>query len=224
MKNSSSLQKSTNGGFDLGVVSFMGSAISSLLLLRSALGGKWYDRNQQCGCFGKRKKKVEDDDNDGGGEQQEMDRGRDGYVIRHSPPGKFLRIFAHMTHLVVAANYMLGILFAFTAGSKVYIYFATYCFIFAILWLIVTFAGWVLVTVYREAVRRSYGEIVLNGPPRPSCWRQCLIALTNKSTGRYEALGANDYEDDEEDDIDDELRALYEGTTYTNVTEGYTNA
>jgi hypothetical protein len=47
---------------------------------------------------------------------------------------------------------MLGLLFAFTAGEHVYIYFTSYCTIFVHLWLLASYVGWVIVTVYKEAV------------------------------------------------------------------------
>jgi hypothetical protein len=48
--------------------------------------------------------------------------------------------------------HVLGLLFAFTAGEHVYIYFASYCTIFVHLWLLASYVGWVIVTVYKEAV------------------------------------------------------------------------
>ena len=206
--------RNSSGGFDLGVLSFFGSGISSALLLRSALGGKCYDRDRRFGCG--RKKDKYDDELDMYGIKKT--RRRDDVAPNHSPPSTYLRAFMVLTQLTVVANYMLGILFSFTAGSRVYVYFATYCIIFSILWLVVAFAGWTLVTVYREAVRRAYGEEVLDGPPRRhiSIWRSILIALTNRFIGQEAAMNDRYYEDDE-DEIDDELRALYEGRG------GYTN-
>ncbi|KAL3799401.1 hypothetical protein ACHAW5_010073 [Stephanodiscus triporus] len=186
-----------SGGFDLGVVSFFGSGVSSSFLLRSASGGKCCDRNQNLGCCGKKDGSESRDD-----------------ATSHAPPRMYLRAFVVLTQLTVAANYMLGILFSFTAGNRVYVYFATYCFIFSLIWLIVAYAGWVLVAVYTGAVARVYGEEVLNSPPRIGLFRAALIALTNRSA--RQAISNSYYE--EEDDIDDELRALYEGRG------GYMNA
>jgi hypothetical protein len=67
---------------------------------------------------------------------------------------------------------------------------------------------------YREAVVRAYGKEILNGPSSVGLLRGALIALANRST--REAISNSSYED--EDDIDDELRALYEGRG------GYMNA
>lgn len=206
----------SSGGFDLGVVSFLGSGISSVLLLRSALGGgKCYDRNQRYGCCGKNDMN-ENDEVDMYGERKSKNGRMDADPSNHAPPGTHLRYFVVLSQIAVVANYFVGILFAFTAGgTRVYVYFATYCIIFLILWLIVAYAGWVIVTVYREAVGRVYGELVLNGPPRLSLYRRGLISLTNR-TGGFGSAANDDYEH-EEDDIDDELRALYEGLG------GYTN-
>ena len=180
-----------SGGFDLGIVSFFGSGVSSSFLLRSASGGKCCDRKQRLGCCGK---------------MIGSDGIRDNATL-HSPPGIFLLSFAVCTQLTVAANYMLGILFAFTAGERIYVYFATYCVIFFLMWLFAAYCGWVLVIAYREAVVRAYGKDILNGPSGVGLLRSALIALANRSTS--EAINITSHE--EEDDIDDELRSLYEG-------------
>lgn len=201
-----------HGGFDMGVFSFLGSGASSAFLLRSSLGGRW--------CCRPRRTDAPKDD-DVADVYGRLSNGRhDDAAPNHAPPGEFLRAFAVLTQLAVVANYMLGILFAFTAGSRVYVYFATYCFVFSILWSIAAFSCWVLITVYREAVRRAYGDEYINGPPRPRSrgllWR-CLVCLMNRSTaGQYASNGVTEDEDDyREDDIDDELRALVEGGRYT---------
>lgn len=193
-----------SGGFDLGIISFFGSVVSSSFLLRSASGGKCCDRKQRFGCCGKK---------NGSDSIRMTSKGLDNATI-HAPPGICLLTFAVFTQLIVAANYMLGILFAFTAGKKIYVYFATYCFIFSLSWLFVAYCGWVLVMAYREAVVRAYGKEILNGPSSVGLLRGALIALANRST--REAISNSSYED--EDDIDDELRALYEGRG------GYMNA
>mmetsp|Transcript_38948 Transcript_38948/g.81857 ORF Transcript_38948/g.81857 Transcript_38948/m.81857 type:complete len:301 (-) Transcript_38948:463-1365(-) len=207
----------SSGGFDLGAFSFLGSIFSSSLLLRRSLGGKCYDTNRQCGCGSKKSEKENYDELDVYGRRS---RRREEDTI-HSPPGKCLRVFALLTQIIVSANYTLGILFAFTAGSRVYVYFATYCIIFTLLWAIVAFSGWVLIGVYREALVRAYGDEFVNGPPNRGrgLLRGALIALTNRSTGFDPEANNGPYDDDEEDDIiDDELRALYEGSSYTNAT------
>ena len=227
-------------GFDLGIISFMGSGLSSILLLRSALGGKCYDRKQKCVCFGKKKQKDNADNSSNNDDEEDVlygisrrskNRKRNDIDVDdassspkdHSPPGKWLRIFAVTTHLVVVANYMLGILFSLTAGRRVYVYFGSYCFIFTLLWLIVAYSGWILVSVYRGALRRAFGKEYLEPKQRISLLRSCLLYLTSLSsnhqqppTGGYSNVRDNDYYDqEEEDEIDDELMALTEGRGYT---------
>ncbi|KAL7553533.1 hypothetical protein ACHAWF_016843 [Thalassiosira exigua] len=203
-------------GFDLGVFSFFGSGVSSALLLRSASGGTFR-------CFDclRRGKKDDGDDDD-----EELDaygipkRPRDDLPARHAPPRRCLRLFALLTHLIVSANYALGTVFAFAAGNEVYVYFAAYCVAFGLLWLVAAGATWTLVSSYRESVRRVYGDEVVDGPPPPP-WRRggavraALIFLAGRAAGgAASAAGGGGYcdgEAEEEDDIDDELRALYEG-------------
>ncbi|KAL7545500.1 hypothetical protein ACHAWF_008847 [Thalassiosira exigua] len=95
---------------DLGVVSFLGSAMSSALLLRSAMGGKL-----ACTC-------------------RKNERGGEADV--HLPPGNGLRMFALVTHLIVAVNYALGAIITFATNVP----FATYCLVFSLLWVVA--AGW----------------------------------------------------------------------------------
>ncbi|KAL9182860.1 hypothetical protein ACHAXT_004139 [Thalassiosira profunda] len=186
-----------SGGFDLGVASFLGSGTSSLLLLRSSLGGRWRNPDRRYGCWTKQR------------EVGGVHGIAPGDAPIHKPPGKYLRAFAAVTQVLVAANYGLGVMFAFTAGKHVYIYFATYCVLFAILWLLAAVAGWVLISAYREAVRRTYGDEAVDGPPRQSCVRWVLIALTQRSMGHTgAAIRTGDYFDDEEEEddrVDDEL-------------------
>ena len=234
-------KKSADGeGFDLGIISFMGSGLSSILLLRSALGGKCYDRKRKCGCFGKKKQK-DNADNSNNNEEEDVlygisrrskNRKRNDIDVDdasnspkdHSPPGKWLRIFAVTTHLVVVANYMLGLLFSLTAGRRVYVYFGSYCFIFVLLWLTVAYSGWILVSVYRGALGRAFGKEYLEPRRRTSLLRSCLLYLTSLSsnhqqpppTGGYSNVRDNEYYEQEyEDEIDDELMALTEGRGYT---------
>ena len=230
-------------GFDLGIISFAGSAFSSILLLRSSLGGgRCYDRTQKCGCFGKKNKKDNENDSNNDDTEEEGvlyginrrsknrkrndidDEDASSSPKDHSPPGKWLRIFAVTTHLVVVANYMLGLLFSLTAGRRVYVYFGTYCFIFALLWLIVAYSGWILVSVYRGALARAFGKEYLEPRRRTSLLRSCLLYLTSLSsnhqqlppTGGYSNVRDNEYYEQEyEDEIDDELMALTEGRGYT---------
>lgn len=194
--NTYHLRSGSGGGFDLGVFSFFGSGVSSALLLCTL---------KPCDCCGRKGVDKEDKvDNGIRTPNKTMDR-----VQSHAQPGQCLRAFVVLTHLTVAANYMLGILFAFTAGPRIYVYFATYCVIFALLWLIVAYAGCLLMRLYRESVRRVYGEDI--NPPF-SLMRSALVALTNLSEiqRRYD-------EDEEEVDVNEELRSLYEGSgSYSN--------
>jgi len=201
----------SSGGFDLGEASFLGSGASSVRLLRSSQGGKCYDRNRKFGCFGKKDKNDIDDDN----EEDEVDmygihksnnRGRrdDNDPANHIPPSKRQHVFVALPQGTVVANYMLGILFAFTAGTCVYIFFATYFFLFSILWLIVAFSGWVLVVFYQEALRRENGEEILYPPQsrlggRGFFWG-CLVFLTNRANGHSGAEADNDTNYDDDDD------------------------
>mmetsp|Transcript_58100 Transcript_58100/g.173399 ORF Transcript_58100/g.173399 Transcript_58100/m.173399 type:complete len:204 (-) Transcript_58100:368-979(-) len=59
---------------------------------------------------------------------------------------RLVRFFVLLSHLVVAANYALGSLFAFTVGKVIYIRFAVYCVTFTLLWLFTAFAGWKLIS------------------------------------------------------------------------------
>jgi hypothetical protein len=202
-----------NGGLDLGIISFFGSGLSSALLLRSSLGGKWYDSNQRFGCFGKRGDNVDDDDL-----YLSSSSGRNNKNIpsKHSPPGQALRIFVVISQLTVVCNYLLGLLFACTAGNRVYVYFATYCSIFLVLWIVVCYVGFVLVKVYRKAV----GEEVLNNDRNESSvslLRRLLLLLVNIMVVR-ETEPRSHYEEEEEE-IEQELMALCEnnGTTYSNT-------
>ncbi len=212
--------RTTNGaGMDLGIFSFLGTIISSAWLLHASLGGKWYDEEQRLGCFGKLKKKGDNDDFLFGGNAR---RGKDADAAsKHCPPGKCLRIYVIMTQVVVVANYLLGLLFALTAGRRVYVYFATYCFTFSLLWISVAFAGWVIVEFYRNAVSFSYGKDQMDSG------RDCGGLLwKNINSLRDYVFGAPDYyddggysddgfEDDDEEEIDDELKALFKGSGYS---------
>lgn len=228
MYNTQSLRR-TSGGMDLGIISFFGTGVSSALLLRSSLGGKWRDKEQRFGCCGKKKEKREEDDlylGSGGGGSNRRERDANA-ALSHAPPGTCLRGFALLTHVTVVANYLLGLLFALTAGSRIYYYFGTYCFTFSILWMVVAYAGWILVRVYRDAAAATYGkEILHNNGICASLWRELFATPMN-----YSRLGpGNNYnnqyydegeeeEDEEDEEIDEELRALYDGPKM-----GYSNA
>ena len=208
--NTLDLRKS--GGVDLGIVSFFGSGWSSALLLKSSLGGKWYDKNQILGCCGKR---VDTDDDDlylgssGGGRNA---YGNNNNASKHhSAPGRMLRIFVVTTQILVVCNYLLGVLFAVTAGKQVYVNFATYCTTFALLWFLVCFGGFVLVRVYREALASTFGEEALNDRQVGlSCLRKLLLVLVNRSASSM-ATTTEYYDEDDDDEIDQELMSLVEG-------------
>jgi len=204
---------------DLGIFSFFGTTTSSVWLLHSSLGGKWYDKEQRLGCFGKMNKQRDDNDFLFGVDAK---RGRDvDAASKHAPPGKCLRIYVIVTQVVVVANYLLGLLFAMTAGRRVYVYFATYCFTFSLMWMSAAFAGWVIVEFYRNAVSFSYGKDVMDSGR--DCggllWKR-INALKDYVFGAPEYYDNGDYsdddfEDDEEEEIDDELKALFQGSGYS---------
>jgi len=129
-----------------------------------------------------------------------------------------------LTQLAVAANYMLGVLFSMTAGSHIYVYFGSYCFLFSLLWLAVAYSCFVLVYVYRGALLRVYGHNFLEPRHRISLLRSILIFLTSSGVVETPELdrggsrnNSNGYYEDEEmgDDIDEELLALTSGRGYT---------
>ncbi|EJK67116.1 hypothetical protein THAOC_11895 [Thalassiosira oceanica] len=175
------------GGFDLGCLSFGGTSVSSLMLLRCANGDRLCKR-----------KEKDDDGVDGGG----ID-----YASKHSAPSVNLRTFAVATQVAVVANYLLGIVFAFKAGSRVYVYFASYCLAFSFLWMCTSASTWVLIQLYRETIRQSFGDDMLLTPRRRGCLYWILI---NTQGIREKPIG-----EEQEDVIDDELRALYEGSRYS---------
>ncbi|KAL7520591.1 hypothetical protein ACHAWX_005305 [Stephanocyclus meneghinianus] len=210
--NTYHLRKGNPSGLalDLGIFSFFGTAVSSLLLLRLALGGSLLV------CF-KRETLSEDES-----ELYFVNSKRNSGNLGQSPPGNCIRLFAALTQLIVVANYLLGLLFAMTAGKHIYIYFASYCFIFSILWLITAVACWVLLGAYRESIRMTYGDEFVNKASKNRfgfislC--SCLLSYCTRrlSTGqRNPGTNTNDQdeveEDEEDDDIDPDLRALYEG-------------
>ena len=139
-------------GFDLGIVSFFGAAVSSAWLLYSTLrGGKICN-------FVKKTAKDETGDNharvgreNGNGDKDGNEEGVD-MPLGHSPPGACLRSFTLVAHLFVAVNYLLGFVIALTSASGIRVSFAIYCFIFTILWSISAYAFWVLIGAYRSAV------------------------------------------------------------------------
>ena len=93
-------------GFDLGILSFAGSASSSIYVHQITKNG------------------LED-------------------FIPCSVVGRMAIL---VTHIFVAANYALGLIFALTVGSTVYVRFATYCAIFTLIWIAVAVQGWNFIT------------------------------------------------------------------------------
>lgn len=78
---------------------------------------------------------------------------------RGEEPTRLVRIFVLVSHLVVAANYALGSIFAFTVGKVVYIRFAVYCITFTLLWLFTSFVGWKLISMnIAESEEGEYEE------------------------------------------------------------------
>ncbi|KAL7513911.1 hypothetical protein ACHAXN_012876 [Cyclotella atomus] len=215
MYNTFHLRKSNENALDLGIFSFAGTAVSSLFMLRMALGGTFFV------CCKKRKSSGNNEDD---GIYLEKGKKKTGDVD-HSFPGGCLRLFTLMTQLIVMVNYLLGLLFAMTAGKKVYIYFATYCSIFSILWLVIAISSWNVLGAYRESVRSAFGDEFINKKSRSRHGvLACLLAYCYRrlTAGKQKAGGGeNDdemNEDEENDEIDDELKALYgSGKRYLNI-------
>jgi hypothetical protein len=219
---------------DLGLISFFGTGVSASCLLRnssrsvfSAAAAAAAVLHKYCSCC--RRTTT----NTGVISSDMVEHNNNKTTIPHhlhTPPGKCLRTFTLLTQLTVVANYMLGLLFAFTAGEHVYIYFASYCTIFVHLWLLASYVGWVIVTVYKEAVIHEYGEddevVETNQLRRNSSigqqLRNLLIAwiMNNNNSNHHQSKTVRQqqhYNDknkmnyDEEDDIDDELLAILKG-------------
>lgn len=135
------------------------------------------------------------------------------------PPGlKKLNLIVELhlkTQLMVVLNYLLGLLFALTAGKQVYIYFASYCSIFSILWLLIAVLCWNVLGTYREAIRLTHGDEYISKKSKNgfSCVFLCnrlLAYCYRKLTARQHHTNDDELnEDNDEDEIDDELRALY---------------
>ena len=72
-----------------------------------------------------------------------------GYLLSRwgREPGRITRVLVLLTHLAVTSNYVLGVMFAFNAGKTVYVRFAAYCMSFTVVWLIVAYVGWHLITI-----------------------------------------------------------------------------
>mmetsp|Transcript_7033 Transcript_7033/g.16084 ORF Transcript_7033/g.16084 Transcript_7033/m.16084 type:complete len:248 (-) Transcript_7033:1138-1881(-) len=84
------------------------------------------------------------------------------YVTRSGPPKTTsgasvvtslqFRVGVTASHILVFLNYVLGVLFAITVGSKVYVQFALYCGIFSFLWLGAAVFGFLLLYRIRQVV------------------------------------------------------------------------
>lgn len=61
-------------------------------------------------------------------------------------PTKLARMCSLLSHLLVSANYALGVLYAFNIGPKPLYRFGTYCAIFTVIWLGLAIYSWRLIT------------------------------------------------------------------------------
>lgn len=67
------------------------------------------------------------------------------------------KLFVSLTHLIVAANYTLGVLYA-TRRESILKYFAAYCAIFTLLWLGVLVKGNGLMSEFIKITQRQREE------------------------------------------------------------------
>lgn len=77
---------------------------------------------------------------------------------RGKTPTKKSRILVLLSHLLVSANYALGILFAMTAGVKPYYHFGIYCLIFMLLWLWVACYSWNIIGKVMNSSQEERGD------------------------------------------------------------------
>mmetsp|Transcript_22575 Transcript_22575/g.27856 ORF Transcript_22575/g.27856 Transcript_22575/m.27856 type:complete len:159 (-) Transcript_22575:120-596(-) len=75
------------------------------------------------------------------------------------PARKLGRAFILFTHVLVALNYLLGLLFALTIDQKILKIFALYCFVFVFVWAYIAHTGWNLVTEVMMRVEREEQEL-----------------------------------------------------------------
>jgi len=73
-------------------------------------------------------------------------------LTRKSPPGRICRFLVVISHLVVAANYRLGVKFA---SHFDYFYFGLYCKVFTVLWIIIACTGFKLIS---KSINTHSGE------------------------------------------------------------------
>ena len=126
---------------------------------------------------------------------------------------------------------MLGTIFAFTAGKRVYVYFATYCIVFSIIWIAAAYVGWAIGGSYNEAAIRKYGgreeeedddaksrgrrsssSIGRQQLPGPlMAWMNNNLYTQRHHDDNNICSTTNTSYYDEEDDIDNELLAILKG-------------
>ena len=122
------------------------------------------------------------------------------------------------TQLIVVANYLLGLLFAMTAGRQIYVYFASYCFIFSTLWFLAATTSWILLGAYREAIRSTYGDEFVNKRSKSRFgFVACCSCILSYWVGRLQRGNEDMNEAEDDDEPDEELRALYSGRGYSNT-------
>jgi len=128
-------------GTDLGIFSFFGSGLSSAYLYYRTKCVNETSSGNSDDASGSRSSRR--------GSRIEQD---------FKPIGIWGRRLIVATYWIVSANYALGVFFAFNIGDSVLVYFATYCIIFTILWMMVALIGWMLIGRTMNLVISSIGE------------------------------------------------------------------
>lgn len=106
-------------------------------------------------------------------------------VNEFTSTGSIGRLLVTLTHIIVVANYALGAYLACSAGNKIYVSFATYCFIFMFLWSFSAYTCWRLIT-----------NTIDIGVEEGEEEEEVLVGL--------ESGYGNDYDDDENDYVYDD--------------------